>query len=101
MVKGTSGRVAFTVRLPEGLHQAFKVWCAQNGTDLQDGMTAAIEAFLGEGGRRSPHPASCPLAAAGPEEVKAARHFLAAWRAADAQARAALAGAADGVISAA
>lgn len=97
MLKGTSGRVAFTVRLPEALHQGFKVWCAQTGTDLQDGMTTAIEAFLGEGGRRSAHPASCPLSAAGSEEIKAARLFLAAWRVADAQARAALLGAAEGV----
>lgn len=33
---GSSGRVAFTVRLPEDLHRRLRVFVAERGLDLQD-----------------------------------------------------------------
>ena len=76
-----SGRVAFTARVPEDLHRRMRIWCAQQDVDLQDFVTEAVRAYLTAD--KSGHPASCPLAGAKEEEVRACRDLLTILRGAD------------------
>jgi hypothetical protein len=78
---GSSGRVAFTARVPEDLHRRMRIWCAQQDMDLQDFVTEAVRAYLTAD--RSGHPSSCPLAGAKDDEVRACRDLLTILRGAD------------------
>lgn len=77
MLQGSSGKVAFTVRLPEALHRQLKIHTAEQSIDLQDAMADAVKLYLS--GPRGVHPSSCPLAHVDGETVARVRAWLKAW----------------------
>lgn len=78
---GTSGRVAFTARIPEELHKALRMACAESGADLQEAVTEALAAYLhGRAG-------AWPLDGATGQETLSAAQYVEALRASSSDVR--------------